>query len=111
MRSSPGRCLSKPEKKPPRNGKDVAILRLEREQVARAVISILRTYREDADISQEEIGNVLGISEDVISKIETLKRPLSVEDAIAWALGTGTDLRDFLDELEFRLRKIYPPKT
>lgn len=111
MGSRPGHRLSEPKKKLPRSVEEVETLRLEREQVARVVISILRTYREDAHISQEEVGHALGISKDVVSKIETLKRPLAVEDAIAWALTTGIDLRDFLEELEFRLRKIYPKET
>jgi len=89
---------------------DLTALRHEQDQVAQANISLLSSWRQDADITQAEMGEVLGVSEDVVYKIEALKRPLSLEGSIAWARRTGKDFHEYTEELCWKLRKLYPAR-
>jgi DNA-binding XRE family transcriptional regulator len=95
----------------PRNEVEVAALLKQREQVARAAVSVLRSRRQDADITQAQMGYALGVSEDVVFKMEALKTPIPLEHAIVWAMLTGDDLQEFLEELQFSLRKVFPQKS
>ncbi len=103
--------MSKTKKKLPRTEDELAALRREQEQVASANMSLLKAWRQDADITQAQMGHALGVSEDVVGNMENLRRPLSLEGSIVWARLTGKELREYLEELEFKLRKIYPRKA
>ena len=102
--------MPRPKKRLPRNADEVAALAREQEQVARINMSLLAGYRKDADITQAEMGYALGISEDVVSNMENLRRPLGIEGSIAWARVSGQEPSEYLEELLFKLRKIYPRK-
>jgi DNA-binding XRE family transcriptional regulator len=102
--------LARTKNKLPRTTDELAALVREQEQVARVNISILSGWRKDADITQAQMGHALGLSEDVISNIEALKRPLSMAGSIVWARLAGRTHIEYFEELAFRLRKIYPRK-
>jgi hypothetical protein len=103
--------LSKAKKKSlPRSEAEVAAIRGEIDDVGRINAQLLRARRQDADITQAQMGHALGLTEDIVSKFEGLKRPLSMEESIVWARQTGLDLKDYFEELQFQLRKIYPRK-
>ena len=103
--------MSKAKKKSlPRTETELAAIGEELAEVARINVSLLRARRQDADLTQAQIGHALGLSEDVVSNIETLKRPIGVEQSIAWARLTGLGLKEYFEELAFQLRKIYPQK-
>jgi hypothetical protein len=101
-------AVRKTKKNLPKNESDVDTVRKERERVAEALVSVLRAMRQDADITQAQIGYALGVSEDVVSNIESLRRPIAIEDAIVWARLAGAELVEFLEEVQFSLRKVYP---
>ena len=88
----------------------MAAIREEIDEVGRISASILRARREDAHITQAQMGYALGLSEDIVSKFETLVRPLPLEYSIVWARLTGMEPRDYFEELLFKLRKLYPQK-
>lgn len=101
--------MSKSKKKFPRTDEDQVALQREQEAVARANMSLLKQCRQDADISQAQMGFALGVSGDVISNIENLKRSLSIEGSVVWARLTGLSVSEYFEELAHALRKLYPP--
>lgn len=94
----------------PRSATDVAAIREELDEVGRISAQFLRARRQDSDITQAQMGYALGVSEDVISKYEALVRPIPLEYSIVWARLTGMEPREYFEELQFKLRKLYPQK-
>jgi DNA-binding XRE family transcriptional regulator len=110
--SRAGSKLSKAKKnRLPRNEEDLAALRKQQGQVARAFASLLRTRRQDADITQAQMGYALGVSEDVVFKMEALKKPIPLEQGIVWVIVTGDDVAEFFEDLQYSLRKVFPRKS
>jgi len=94
----------------PKTDADVAALAQEMKEVARINISLLRGRRQDADITQKQIGFALGLSNDVVYKLEALKSPIAMQQAIVWARLTGLQPSEYFEELQWRLRGLYPRK-
>jgi len=98
----------------PQNEADVAELAKLREQVRRAVVSVLRSRRQDAYITQEQLGYALGVTKDVVYKREASLAPYAIEDAIVAAILMGKEptpadeLDAFCEEIRFSLRKVFP---
>jgi DNA-binding XRE family transcriptional regulator len=100
----------------PQSEAEVGELLKVRQQVRRVAASLLRTRRQEAGITQQQMGYALGVSEDVVYKMEAQKTAYAIEDAIVTAVLTGTErtpseeLAAFCEELQFSLRKIFPGK-
>jgi hypothetical protein len=98
--------LSKAQKNSPLDRADLAAIQEEMDTINRALVSVLRTSRQDADITQAEIGRSLAVSEDVVSNIEALKRPLSFAQAVLWARSSGMDGEELMQAFVSRYRKM-----
>ncbi len=83
----------------------LAAIRAERERVARALVSVLRGARQDADLTQKQMALGLGYSEDVVSNIEALRTPISYQDAILWATTSNLDIAEFFERSLFALQR------
>jgi len=94
----------------PRTDAEVAALARDMDEVARINVSLLRGRRQDADITQEQIGYALGLSRDVVYKMEALKTPINIPQSIVWARLTGLEPHEYFEELTWQLRKLYPPR-
>jgi DNA-binding XRE family transcriptional regulator len=102
-------------KKFPRTDAEVAALRKVRKQVGSAIASLLQSRRQDADVTQDQMGYALEVTRYVVSNNEAYRTPISIEDAIAYWLITGEgspadELADFCASLQFALRKVLPRK-
>nr|UXE45434.1 hypothetical protein Hi04_10k_c4921_00011 [uncultured bacterium] len=107
-----GPCqLSKAKRTLPVNNVDLAAIQEELETINRALVSVLRGGRQDADITQAQIGHWLGISEDVVSNIEALKRPAFFAHAVVWARLSGMDCEEFFESFLFWYRKMRSRKS
>ena len=71
--------------------------------------SRIKDCRDDADLTQKDIGNILGIDQRVYSNYETGKRLIPVNHLVALALFYKTSL-DYLVGLTDE-KKAYPKKT
>jgi Helix-turn-helix domain len=80
----------------------------ERERIARALMSVLRMTRQDADLSQRDMGERLGYSDDVVSNMESLRTPISFADTVLWVRQCRLDEAELFEQLLFTLRKRKP---
>ena len=71
--------------------------------------SRIKDCRDDTDLTQKDIGNILGIDQRVYSNYETGKRLIPVNHLVALALFYKTSL-DYLVGLTDE-KKAYPRKT
>jgi DNA-binding XRE family transcriptional regulator len=62
-----------------------ATIRSERARIHKSVISVFRGARQDADLTQEDAGDLLGWSRDVVVNFENDKRDFGVADLILFA--------------------------
>ena len=84
--------------------RNVAIRR-ERNWIHESVVSVTRGARQDNDISQERLANMLGWSKSVIVNLENLRRDLGVADFILLAETVEMDPRDLFASVMFHLRQ------
>ena len=68
-------------------------------------MSVLRMARQEADLTQREMGNHLGYSEDVISNMEALRTPISFADAVLWARHSHLSEADLFEQSLYALRR------
>ena len=80
-------------------------MQAERERLSRVLISVLRPARQEADLTQRDIGEFLGYTEDVVSNMEALRTPISWPDAILWARRSNLDEEEFFAASLHELRK------
>jgi hypothetical protein len=83
----------------------IAVIGQERARLMRVWVSVLRGARQDSDLTQIQIAQALGYTEDVISNIEALRTPISVADSILWAARCGLDEAELFERYLFALRK------
>jgi len=102
--------LSKAKKKLPIDKPDLAAIRDELDRINRALVSVLRESRQDADITQGQMGDFLDVSEDVISNIEALRRPAFFAHALVWARLNGMEQAEFFEAFLYKYRKARPRK-
>jgi DNA-binding XRE family transcriptional regulator len=62
-----------------------ATIRSERARIHKSVISVFRGARQDADLTQEDAGDLLGWSRDVVVNFENDKRDFGVADLILFS--------------------------
>jgi hypothetical protein len=105
------RRVAKKKKAAKRFEFDLAEYRYQQEQIARLNVSMLSGWRLEEFLTQADIGEALGVSEDVVYAMEALKRPVSLEQSIVWAHRTGRDFGEYQDELRWKLRKLFPKKS
>ena len=82
------RLRTKP-KKIPSAGPSLRAIQADRRTVMRILASVLRGARQDADLTQMQIAQAIGSTEDVVSNIEALRSPISWPNAILWARRCG----------------------
>jgi transcriptional regulator with XRE-family HTH domain len=100
--------LPKSNKPPPDDPS--AALDADRERAERALISVLRAARYDADLTQRQLAAKLGLTEDIVSNIEAGRTPISFADAVLWATRTNLDEAEFFEHWLFRAGKRKPQK-
>lgn len=98
-----------PKKKLPRTAQDLAALRDAEAQLRDVNAALLKSWRTDADITQAQMGFALDVSHDTIYNIERGKAPISLELSVTWARLTGRNFHDYMEELHWATRKLYPP--
>jgi DNA-binding XRE family transcriptional regulator len=103
--SKAARQLPKSKHGLPNNELDLAAIRQDGAQIMRAVVSVLRGARQDAGITQRQMGYWLDLSEDAVSNIEALKTPITFPKAILWAILCKVDLAEFFELFQIAMRK------
>src|SRR5262249_8500961 len=95
----------KTSKPRPKDDPASAAVEAEREKVTRALMTVLRVARDDAHLTQRDMAEYLGCSEDVISNMESRRTPISLADAILWARRSNVADAEFSEHSLFALRK------
>jgi transcriptional regulator with XRE-family HTH domain len=88
-----------------------ANIRREREQLGRIVASTLWMMRNDRDVKQSKLADLLGVGEDVISNIERRRTKVSFVDFILWARYLDMDLGDMFEWILDRVGEYYQPSV
>lgn len=71
----------------------------------RVLVPVLRAARQDADLTQLQIAQAIGCTDDVVSNIETLRTPISWPKAILWARRGSMAEAELFDRYLYQLRK------
>lgn len=69
------------------------------------LLSLLRTKRLDRGITQEELASRLGVSQGIVSKIETHERRLDLIELREICLALGISFSEFVMEFDNNLTK------
>ncbi len=65
----------------------------------RAVISRLIEIRDELDLSQRDLAELLGQSRSYVSKVEIFERRMDFVQLVEWLRALGVDERKFLSEM------------
>lgn len=71
----------------------------------RILISSLRDFREKQELTQTDLGKILGVDQTFISKVETAERRLDVIELRSFCQALGISLLDFITHLESQIEK------
>ncbi len=83
----------------------------EREKLVAIAASVLRGARQDADIKQARMAELMARGEDAISNMESGQTEVTVADAILWARSLDLDPSELFDRLIFYTRQLYAKKA
>ncbi len=64
------------------------------------IISLLRQKREEANVTQEELSERLGVNQSFISKVETCERRLDIVELMMICKQLNLSFVDFVKEIE-----------
>ena len=67
--------------------------------------SILRHARNEADLSQKEIAEAIGVTHDIVSNFEALRTPIPSPKLILWARRCDMDEAELFDRYLYELGK------
>jgi DNA-binding XRE family transcriptional regulator len=81
-----------------------ATIRRERERIHQSVISVFRGVRQDHDLRQEDVGDLLGLSREVIVNMENDRRDIGVADLILFAEKMKEDPAALVARIVFYMR-------
>ncbi|MHB8468076.1 MAG: helix-turn-helix domain-containing protein [Acidimicrobiales bacterium] len=70
-----------------------------------ALLTLLRQLREEAGLRQSDLAELLGRSQQFVSKYEAGERRVDFVEVRAICRALGIDLRDFVKRYETRLRR------
>lgn len=71
----------------------------------------LRTAREEAGVTQEQLASILGEHQAFVSKVERGVRRMDVIELFHWLKALGIPLAGFAESLDDRLARHRSPKT
>jgi hypothetical protein len=89
--------LPKTKKKLPSPADALTPMQEDRDLLSRVLISVLRPARQEADLTQRDIAEYLGYTEDVVGNMEAFRTPISWPDAILWARKSNLDDEEFFE--------------
>ncbi|MAT72892.1 MAG: transcriptional regulator [Planctomycetaceae bacterium] len=71
----------------------------------RVLVGLLRTRREEAGLTQEELARRLKVSQSSLSKWERGDRRIDLVQLRSWCQATGCSLAEFINQFEKRLAR------
>lgn len=71
----------------------------ERERLNRIVQTVAKASRDDADLTQQELADKIGLSRDQVANMESGRREVSVSDLIMMSKALGLDPRVLLERM------------
>jgi ribosome-binding protein aMBF1 (putative translation factor) len=83
-----------------------AVIR-ECEQLVRIAASVLRGARQDCDVKQATIAQLMARGPDAISNMESGRTEVTIADFVLWARVLGISPEELFDQLTYRVRKMY----
>lgn len=76
-----------------------------------ALMQVLIEVRKEAEITQQELADILDRPQSYVAKVETGERRLDVVEMIAWAGGIGQSPADLMTRVAQAIRAPKAPGT
>lgn len=67
--------------------------------VTREYHKVLRTFRKNAKMTQEEIADELNVTQSCVSKLESGRKIIDIDTFVTWASVTNTEFQNSLEDL------------
>ena len=60
---------------------------------------VLKTFRKNAQMTQEEIADELNVTQSCVSKLESGRKIIDIDTFVTWASVTNSEFQDSLEDL------------